>query len=258
MTLPKTFGDELDRLAQEAVEGSGVVSATTEPPADAIDIRQALLSETKRAVTSLTKPATLASVAANVQAAFGTDVVGTWGGFGSFANLVRAAVPSASISTNPPGVVTPPGFIPVEATETSTEVFDEATPMVVQRIHAFDRTMPTIYGERLGALIDGLERCLTSEAWFKVNLQGSPQGLRDINALSKYARDTAPEAAPVSNKNLNYMLRLLSYNHSLQPGLTRDEIRQLIQTGLLVRAQKLGVVEDLAADREAIEQWLEV
>jgi ppGpp synthetase/RelA/SpoT-type nucleotidyltranferase len=114
---------ELDRLAQSAVEDAPVsepddetTAAAGESDTDASEgpepSRKLVLQETARIVSKLRNPATLATIAATLQATFGTKVRRNWVGYGSFKKMLMAAVPEVTIHHPAPGYVIPAGAKP--------------------------------------------------------------------------------------------------------------------------------------------------
>lgn len=117
--LAQDLREELDRLAQSAVEDVGSPSMETpsvvvaEAPSATAEVDPALvLNEAARIVGDLRKPASLATIAARLQGTFGTSVRRTWAGYGSFKALLIAAVPDVSIVNVGPGYVVPAGAQP--------------------------------------------------------------------------------------------------------------------------------------------------
>lgn len=114
---------ELDTLAQSAVEDAPAsepeddtsvaveetVAAAGEGPEPS---RTLVLQETARIVSKLRNPTTLATIAATLQATFGTKVRQNWVGYGSFKKMLMAAVPEVTIHHPAPGYVIPAGAQP--------------------------------------------------------------------------------------------------------------------------------------------------
>lgn len=263
--LAQDLRDELDRLAQAAVETPSTVYGPLEashpkqmdPPNQS---QTALLAETKRVVSGLTKQASLAEVAQRVQASFGTDVAQTWGGFGSFTALVRSAIPAATISSVPPGVIWPPG---VEATNRFQDQQPDAAssdiPDIISRIKGYDKNLPLVSSESLNEIIEAVANDLTEDVWKALSIDQSQLGLRELNLLSKHARDQVNQAGGhMKRQHADYMLKALLFSGNLRPGLAADDIRQLALPFLYARAAQLGLVKDPTGDRTDLARWLQL
>jgi ppGpp synthetase/RelA/SpoT-type nucleotidyltranferase len=118
--LAQDLREELDRLAQSAVDGTDA-TAPDEPPGPDPELvrvesperfRELVVAETARIVNGLSEPASLASIAAVLQGLFGTSIRNDWAGHKSFKGLLLAAVPGINVVTAPPGYVVPPGAVP--------------------------------------------------------------------------------------------------------------------------------------------------
>jgi ppGpp synthetase/RelA/SpoT-type nucleotidyltranferase len=122
--LAQDLRDELDRLAQAAAVGYAETGAAGggEPGADtgAADEHpdtarvapRLVVDEAARIVNGLTRPASLASVATALQAAFGTGLAPGWAGYGNFKTLLKSAAPDIKIVNAGPGYVIPQGATP--------------------------------------------------------------------------------------------------------------------------------------------------
>ncbi|QNK83240.1 GTP pyrophosphokinase family protein [Nakamurella sp. PAMC28650] len=112
---------ELDTLAQSAVEDTASPEPVSDTPDEGINnnaeegpepSRTLVLQETARIVSKLRNPATLATIAATLQATFGTKVRQGWVGYGSFKKMLLAAAPGVTIHDPAPGYVMPAGAKP--------------------------------------------------------------------------------------------------------------------------------------------------
>ena len=121
--LAQDLRQELDRLAQSAVEEIAEIEVETLNPADdrnnlgddAADpsrYRELVVAETARIVAELRQPTSLASIAAILQGTFGTSIRREWAGYKSFKAMLVAAVPGLNIVNVGPGYVIPAGSVP--------------------------------------------------------------------------------------------------------------------------------------------------
>lgn len=121
--LAQDLRQELDRLAQSAVEETS--GSELEPPehewaqplapkdtTDPDRYRELVVAETARIVAHLSRPTSLASIAAILQGTFGTSIRRDWAGYKSFKAMLLAAVPGVDIANLGPGYVIPPGSVP--------------------------------------------------------------------------------------------------------------------------------------------------
>jgi hypothetical protein len=116
--LAQDLRQELDRLAQSVVEdgpaGSSAADSQNEmifaAPSDELPA-DLVLAETARIVAALTQPTTLATVANQLQATFGTGIRSGWAGYGSFKNLLKAAAPGIRIAPVGPSYIVPLGAV---------------------------------------------------------------------------------------------------------------------------------------------------
>jgi ppGpp synthetase/RelA/SpoT-type nucleotidyltranferase len=113
--LAQDLRDELDRLAQAAVgnaSGSRPGRRTDDGRGPAHIEPRLLADEAARIVRGLKRPASLAALATELQAAFGTGLAPNWAGYGSFKTLLKAAAPDVRIVNTGPGYIIPPGAVP--------------------------------------------------------------------------------------------------------------------------------------------------
>jgi ppGpp synthetase/RelA/SpoT-type nucleotidyltranferase len=118
--LAQDLREELDRLAQSAVDGTNAAvpdePTVAEPELLHVETREQyrelVVAETARIVDGLTGPSSLASIAAVLQGLFGTAIRNDWAGHKTFKALLLAAVPSINIVSVGPGYVVPAGAVP--------------------------------------------------------------------------------------------------------------------------------------------------
>ena len=268
--LAQDLRDELDKLAEEAVEeGASAAPAATGkidrrhgsgPEVDtAPDVREALISETRRVVEGLTKVATLAEVAQQIQANFGREITFSWGGYKNFKALLRSAVPDVAINETPPGVIIPSGLAtPAALYPGSESKFDEDVPPVILLLRGYDRNVPALGRARVGELFEELEHLLTPEVWEQLSIHDGPIGLRELNALSKRGRDDAQErGSSISRPALDYALKALYFSGNLRIGLGRTEVASILGAWIYSRAAQFGLIEDSMKARRELAAWLD-
>lgn len=221
--------------------------------------RQALLDETRKAVASLQRPATLASLAGQIQSIFGTGIVPDWGGYGSFKGLLIAAVPDVNVVGIGPGMVIPPGSRIPPVNEVSDLNIDPDVPEVVRTLRRFDKNAPAIAGDALEHLLQAITLALSEETWRTLGVKRSDLGIRELNLLSRFARDEAMTrfGEHVSRQHLDYVLKSLLWSGNLRCELPLDDVRDLLANWLFVRASKFGLVNDAVEDPRTIRKWLQ-
>jgi len=260
--IAQDLRDELDLLAQQSLNEADASQTAAEPEVkeisagDSNSLATALIAETNRVVHGLSKPAILAEIAQRVQASFDAGVTADWGGYHTFTNLVRAAVPDVTIDPVPPGMVIPPGQKIPDRSHTPG-VGEEDVPPVVVRLRGSDKDLPAFSRARMGDLFDAAEEVLSVDSWQTLGIDQTKPGIRELNLLSKQARDWAAECdKQVGRKGLNYLLQSLLWTGNLRPGLERSDLVGLFTSFLVSRATMSGCVEDPVGDRQAIEDWL--
>jgi len=226
---------------------------------DTEDLRQALVSRTRRIVAGLTKPATLAEVAHLVRADFGREVTGSWGGFGTFKALVKGAVPEATVVEGAPGILYPPGFDAADERAALVDDETEGTPSTVLRLRAFDHTVPLGASDRVAVVLDVLMTVLNEVTWDELGVNRSVPGIRDINALSKKGREIAAERGlNVSRPALDYFLKALLFSGNLRPSVDRQQVAVIISRSIVARAMSHGLISDAAEQTREVFHWLGV
>lgn len=274
--LAQDLRNELDRISREDFGDT----ATTPPPEDdhghfvatpdsippVVELYQPtiqateLQAEARRVVLSLTKATSLAAVAQQVQAAFGTKVSGSWGGHGSFKELLKRAVPEASIVGVSPGMVVPPGVAPPTETregpaESSPE--EEGVPAVVLRLKALDKNVPALAPTRMQSAIRSLLSVLDESTWNDLDIDVSHPGIKDLNRLTKRARDLASDdGVALPRHGLNWLLRGLLFTGNLRPNLTFSDVTTCLAAFVFARAASLNLTDDPSAERAEIEAWM--
>ena len=265
--IAQDLRDELDRLAVESVQeavqvGDQAVEAGRRGHVETFTraTQEAILAETKRIIDSLTKPAPLAEIAQLVQASFGTEISNGWGGFGTFAQLVGKAAPGATVQRTPPGLVIPAGFRFASLPAASSHSTDGAfVPDIVRKLHAYDKNVPLVDSVRINALLDAISQCLQQSVWSELGIRPDSLGIREINVLSKWARDASTvEGELVGRTPLDYFLKMLLFTGNLVPDLPRESVASLVASGVFTRASKLGLVDTPEADRAELRQWFGV
>lgn len=270
--LAQDLRDELDRLAQQSVAAEVAAEAPIHVVEDARPIvgdeaaggsvttsHATLLRETRSLVDQLTKPVPLASLASRVRAAVGPDVVAGWAGYGTFGRLVETACPGVTIDHTPPGLLIPPGAVETLAPDfaLADEAKTSGVPEVILRLRRLDRNLPAFPPARLASLLRALESALRVEAWEELGIQPATADLREINMLSRYARDHASEVGhSVGRPGLDYCLKALLWSGNLKPGLTQEMLSEILGAWFSARAGQLGLSADLASDRIEIATWL--
>lgn len=274
---------ELDRAVQEAVVDEGPLTPTVDvdsadvvpallrnativeqPQQEGTISRRDLIAEVRSIVQALSKPASLASIAHRLQSTFGPEVTNGWGGYSSFKLLLKAAVPDVEVIDAGPGYVVPPGGT-LEKPPLDGSAFVEETdgvPDLVLRLRKLDKSVPAISGSHIEGLTVALAYCLSEETWARLELISASghtsAGLREVNSLSRAARDWAADrGVTVARQHLDYLLKALLWSGNLRPKLGLDEAIDVISHWFCVRAASYGVVDDPYVNRQSIRRWLE-
>ncbi|GAB3443030.1 hypothetical protein GCM10027517_20940 [Phycicoccus ginsengisoli] len=269
--LAQDLRNELDELALKDVEEPTEAAGEHDPtPAatvlvkDRSNVREALLAETQRVVAELTRPASLAQVAWQVQANFGREVTATWGGFGSFKELLKTAAPDVQVIDVPPGTVIPANVSRSMAYADNPDgtaaigTPPEGVPPLLHRLRQSDSRVPAVTSEKLSKILKAVETALEPGVWATIQLSEPIVGVSDLNKLTRYARDSSAggDFAP-SRVSLDYLFKSLYFSQHIQPGLSKREIADAFGEWLFGRASRLGLVLDEAAERAALSEWLE-
>lgn len=272
--LAQDLRDELDVLAQAAAKAdvsaetppSASPSITHDPPEpDDVEVsasyessfRQVLLDETKRAVDDLSRPASLAALAQQVRAVVGTGVTDNWGGFKTFKALVMAAAPGINIVDSGPGMVIPRSQPIPKALLSDPHGANADLPPAIVNLRQFDKNLPAFTGERLRALYRALDCALDPATWEALNIDEHSCGIREINLLSRRARDTSEDAGQrVSRPNVDYVLKGLLWSGNLRPGLSSQQVQSFLTDWYVARCAKFGLIDDVVAARDEIAAWL--
>lgn len=271
--LAQDLRNELDQLAQQDVssgESPEPLRGATEHEVGAREvdgsltenIKEALLAETRRVVHALTKPAPLAQVASQIQGNFGRDATKDWGGFVTFKELLKAAAPEVQIIDVPPGTVVPATLARAATLSDNPEGTaavgepPEGVPALVHRLKQRDSGVPAITSDRLSVVLDAIVSALKPKTWDELGLQAGVIGTRELNQLSKYARNLGidEETAP-SRATLDYTLKSLYFSQNLRPGLDKAAISKIIADWFFARASRLGLVLEPINDRDELDAW---
>lgn len=274
--LAQDLRNELDELAAaDVAERSGEPDDLTDSDeiapvedssaraAEGTGIKEALMSETRRVVEALTKPASLAQVAWQVQANFGREVTNDWGGFGSFKELLKNSAPGVAIVDVPPGTVIPLGMTAghpgadVQARDAEAAAALDGVPVLLQRLKRRDSGAPAISSERLGSLLSAVFSVLDQQVWDELALSRNAIGVRELNILTKRARDARNTSdLPITRAHVDYVLKSLYFSQNFRPGLTKPQIGAILRDWIFARASRLGLVIDVETERAELEEWI--
>lgn len=266
--LAQDLRNELDELAQRDATGEPDERVASDShddvkPTAVEDVREALVAEARKVVGALTKPASLAQVAWQVQANFGREVTANWGGFGTFKELIRAAVPDVSIVDIPPGRVLPANFpSTLVASEreaaASSGTPPEGVPLVVNTLRQHDSGVPLLSSEKMSKTLDFVVDALSPAVWVELGLEDGILGISQINQLAKRVRDevSGQDFVP-SRSNLDYIFKSLYFSQNLRPGLDKSAIGRILADWFFARALKYGLVQDPVSERDELNDWLE-
>lgn len=275
--LAQDLRNELDQMAREGVgdealsvapvhtvaldaqdDGAAEVEAKSSPVAPPMpdDVRQAVLSEIRRIINSLTRPATLAEVASRVQASFGREITYAWLGYGSFSSLLKAADPGVALNLNPPGLIIPSGMR--SPYRELAEVREADIPILVTRLRMKDKNIPAVPAAELAEMLSVVGKLLDRQLWTELDVDSRTPGILGLNRLTKYGRDLATsDNVNLKRPNLDYLLKALYFSGNLRPELTMGNVTQLMSDWFFVRASIHGLVEDRVAEREELASWFE-
>ena len=144
--------------------------------------------------------------------------------------------------------------------DTNAEMADseDDVPAVVIRIRQHDKNLPALGPERLGHLFVAAEDALSLERWQTLGIDRDNLGIRELNLLSKAARECALDRGnPIGRKGLDYLLKSLLFTGNLRPGLKRQDLVDHFGAFLISRAAMFGCINDRMEDHESIVRWLE-
>jgi ppGpp synthetase/RelA/SpoT-type nucleotidyltranferase len=264
--------DELTKNPEEQATASEVIfeSALAEnlpadtpaaPSPESIERvpEDALLQETASLVSNLTQPTSLASIAHQLRKLFGEDIArDSWGGFSSFKSLLLKAVPDAEIINAGPGMLIPhvTELAQFELSEQKNGSPDQDAniPQVMRKLSLLDRHAPAVSAETLARLLRGVEVSLREAVWEQASIPQTGLGPKEINTLSKHARDVLRgDGVSINRAKLGYLLTALSYKDKLQPGLPMSSAQKILLGSLECRIKANSITAEkkqLAAVRE--------
>lgn len=273
--LAQDLRDELDRLASDIAteERDLALGEFTEPLTDASLgagvaevsapvaplLPEVLMDETRRIVESLSRPATLASIAGRLRGEFGSEITANWGGFGSFKLLLAEAVPSARLVTErPPGYVIPEGvdFEPEIALHSGElEIVPDGCPEPIVKLRRYERAVPLVSAADMQSVIATIAVQLDEEYPKYAALGGSNPAIAFTNMISRSVRDSlSKRGLAVPRGQIDYLLKALLFSGNLRP-LPAPELARVLAAWLISRCQQRGVIEDLDDARSDIGVW---
>ena len=186
-----------------------------------------------------------------------------WGGYGTFKELLKTAIPEIQIIDLPPGTVVPEGYsYPLVEAENDRESslggIPEGVPALVYRLRKHDTKTPAVPSERLKILLDAVEQATARSVWEELNIDPGKMGIWELNQLTKYGRDltVGQELAP-PRAHLDYMLKALFFSRNLRPDLDKKSIGSIVEGWFFARASKFGLVVDAVSDRDEVTNWIE-
>ena len=107
-------------------------------------------------------------------------------------------------------------------------VRDPEVPALVYRLRAQDKSLPAVTPAKLRNLLTILCQVLDRDTWDALEIL-PPVGIRELNKLSKYGRDISQgQEQPVPRPQLDYLLKSLSFSGNLRPGLSLDEVGEIL------------------------------
>lgn len=264
--LAQDLRNELDRLAENAVadekpgEAEESAPATRTGPISSAS-QEALLDETRRIVESLTRPATLADIAQQVQSKFGTDIVQGWGGRGTFRNLLFAAVPHVRVvGVGPHADTVIPRGMPTGDVRIGMPVTGSEIPTLIRLLRSKDRNTPAVGQQKLDQMLHEVKEALSTDVWRALEIDPKEGlGMRDVNKLSRQVREAAAKKGEIiSRPQLDYIFKALLWNQKLKADLGLDELRACLAEHFVARASALGIPVDPNDDARTVREWLGV
>lgn len=220
------------------------VASIISPSTDSEPVRAYLV----RRVTQLDRPLDLASLAWEVQREFGQDIVQDWAGFGTFKNLVRAAVPDVRLTAGPPTYVVP-GQFSIEHYPHDPRESGEQLPRAVLALKSLDGSFPAVAHDALVLVCRAL-----AEGTQVAEDRGAPD-TRFLNETTRGARDwSAANGSPVSRRLLDYVGKALLFTGELRRDMSEVEVLSGFREATINRAHDLLVLTE--QDERELSQWL--
>lgn len=212
-----------------------------------------------RLVEGLTRTTPLVAIAHQLQGAFGSDITREWGNFGSFKQLLLAAVPDVTIVEQGPGYVVPRN-VDLDSIEIpGGPTGEERLPRLVRALRAEDRNVPRVSGPDMVGLVDGLMLALSPAVWAELGIdpQGRSIGLKELSALNRYVRNSSEEVTQSMNRRgLDYLLKALLFGGNLTSDLARDDVLDAVANWIQTSAVRRGLAAR-ESDFDEIRRWLD-
>lgn len=226
---------------------------SSSPESDQIE--SALLSEIQRLVGRLTKPTALAVVAQDLNTIFGTEITRTWWKFGGFKKLLQVAVPEAALSGPAPGYIHPPNT-PVPDDWTTENTGQGSIPDVVRELRTYDKAVPLVGAQRLNDVIVAVTNALRES---EVRGQTGTATVSQIENLARRARaDAESRDRLVVRPHAVYVLQAVNRSGRVANDISDAEVRAILFARIIHLAELNDLVEDSAATRRELAEWLGV
>jgi len=246
--IAEDLRSELDRLDQAAVADP----ISSDRPA--LDLQSGLAADAASVLTArwseLDRPVDLASLAWELQTAFGAEISDGWFGAASFKRFLLQSIPEAEISSTGRQAYLHPAQ-PQAMDEPETSTLTNNVPGGARALRRVDARFPLLEAERWEILFLQL-----SESWRRLG-ELEPSA-RSVNRLTRSARDRSRSSGdPVSRRHLDYVAKsILAAEDDLQP-LDAAAIAHSFADFTLQRMAELRIIgERDHKQRAQIQRWL--
>jgi ppGpp synthetase/RelA/SpoT-type nucleotidyltranferase len=256
--IAQDLRQELDELSNVNVEEPSTAEAASKtvapphkvPPVNShyLALREAASASLRRRVEPISKPVDLASLAWEIRKEFGQDVSDGWFGFGTFKSLLKASVPDARVTSEPPSHVLPKNW---DASITSAKSHAyPGIPTAALALRSIDHGFPLISKERLNAAYAQLAEASQLIDWN----DPTTYDIGRLNDMTRRARELNTGEHPVSRTHLDYIGKSILFSGNLNRPLSAEEVKGLYARSAINRVQE--VVHAGGDELEQVTQWL--
>lgn len=220
---------------------------------DDFQIQEALLNETRRLVSGLSKPTALASLAQHLNVIFGTEITKTWARFGGFKRFLEFAAPDAVLSGPAPGYIHPL-HAPVPDGWTTEDTGTGQIPDIIRELRTYDKAIPLVGAERLNDVIVAVGSVLRAAE--PGELFGNATASQ-IEGLARAARsDAESRKRLVVRPHAVYVLQAVNRAGRIASDVTDEEVRGIIFDRVIAASDANSLIDDRAAIGHELCRWL--
>lgn len=215
---------------------------------------QALKTAAREEVSRMSSVRPLAAVSQELVRQFGNDIAPTWAGYGSFKTFIENVCPEATITPPNPGYLHPPG-VPVPTDWYNDDsLVEQQVPSFIRELRTYLKAVPLISRPRWRSLINTVPVVLDRQT---SPIVGDQIRTSQIDSLAREVRDFAAQQNElVVLPHAAFVLRTLLAHHRLKPGITSEEVREVLYASLLQSAHQNRLIDDPYEAKKLLEAWM--